>query len=101
MQGEHISAQVQDTTVAKQRIAVQQMSSDHHRGAKSGWWQWSVENCSTPPTPQIGEEIPRNRRNKSADRFFSKTGSQCPGSQSQAPNTPSFWLPCSWSHVET
>ena len=30
--------------------------------------------------PQIGEEIPTNRRNKSADQFFSKTGSQCPGS---------------------
>ena len=56
---------------------------------------------TTPPAPQIDEEIPTNWRNKSADRFFSKTGSQCPGCQSQAPNTPSFWLLCGWSHVET
>ena len=39
---------------------------------------------SNPPTPAMGEEIPTNQRNKSADRFFSKTGSQCPRSQSQA-----------------
>ena len=44
---------------------------------------------------------PTKSANKSADRFFTKTGSQCPGSQSQAPNTPSFWLLCRWSHVET
>ena len=55
---------------------------------------------ATPP-PKIGKQISTNRRNKSADRFFSKTGSRCPGSQSQAPNTPSFWLLCSWSHVES
>ena len=40
------------------------------------------------------------RRNPNPDRFFGKTGSQCPGSQSQAPNAPSFWLLNSWSHVE-
>ena len=47
---------------------------------------------------------PPNRRrnpNKSADRFFGKTGSQCPGSQSQTPNTPSLWLLNSCIHVET
>ena len=32
---------------------------------------------------------------------FGKTGSQCPGSQSQGPNTPSFSLLSGWSHVET
>ena len=54
---------------------------------------------STPPPPPR----PNRRRNpnKSADQCFSKTGSQCPGSQSQTPNTPSFWLLCSWSRVET
>ena len=52
-----------------------------------------------PPPPQISKEIPTNQRNKSADRFFSKTGSQWSGSQSQAPSTPSFWLLC--RHVET
>ena len=44
---------------------------------------------------------PPKSANKSADRFFGKTGTQYPGSQSQAPNTPSLWLLSSWSHVET
>ena len=41
------------------------------------------------------------RRNVPASRFFSKRGSRGPGSQSQGANTPSFWLFCSWSNVET
>ena len=54
-----------------------------------------------PPPPRSGEKNPTFRRNVPASRFFSKTGSQCPGSQSQGPNTPPFWLFCSWSYVET
>ena len=54
-----------------------------------------------PPPLQIGEEIPTNRWNKSADSFFAKTSSQCPAATVPGPNTPSFWLLCSWSHVET
>ena len=42
-----------------------------------------------PPTPTIPYNPPH--------RFFGKVGSQCPGSQSQGPNTPSFWLLSSWS----
>ena len=57
---------------------------------------------STPrPPPKKRQRNPNKSANKSADRFFSKTVSQCPGSQSQAPNTPSLWLLNSWSHVET
>ena len=42
---------------------------------------------------QIGKQI--------GGPIFGKTGARCPGSQSQAPNTPSLWLLSSWSHVET
>ena len=59
-----------------------------------------VSEISPPPPPKSVKKS-QQTTNKSADRFFSKTGSQCPGSQSQAPNTPSFWLLNSWSHVET
>ena len=55
--------------------------------------------CNTPP--QNRRRNPNKSANKSADQFFGKTGSQCPGSQSQAPNTPSLWLLNSCSHVET
>ena len=67
---------------------------------------------TVPPHPD-GRRTPHSRNrnssinpppksaNKSADQFFSKTGSQCPTAQSQAPNTPSLWLLCSWRHVET
>ena len=55
---------------------------------------------ATPP-PRSGEKNPTFWRNVPASRFFSKRGSQCPGSQSQGPNTPSFWFFCSWSNVET
>ena len=41
------------------------------------------------PPPIIGEDILTNR----------KTGSQCPGSQSQTPITPSLWLLNNCSHV--
>ena len=54
-----------------------------------------------PPPPRSGEKNPTFRRNVPASRFFSKRGSRCPGSQSQGANTPSFWLFCSWSNVET
>ena len=53
------------------------------------------------PPPTNRRRNPGKLANKLADRFFGKTGSQCPGSQSQAQNTPSLWLLNSWSHVET
>ena len=56
--------------------------------------------CQPPPPPPNRRRNPNKSANKSADRFFSKKGSQCPGSQSQAPNTPSLWLLSNWSHVE-
>ena len=52
-------------------------------------------------TPNPPPKNWRSNPNKSADRFFGKTGSQCPGSQSQASNTPPLWLLNSCSHVET
>ena len=64
--------------------------------------QWAVSpspHCSTQPPNR--RRNPNKSANKSADRFFAKTGSQCAGSQSQAPNIPSFGLLCRWSHVET
>ena len=36
-------------------------------------WESAIH-CNPPPPPN-GEEIPTNRRNKSADRFFDKTAS--------------------------
>ena len=54
--------------------------------------------ASQPPNRRRN---PNKSANKSADRFFAKTGSQSPGSQSQGPNTPSFWLLRCWSHVVT
>ena len=54
---------------------------------------------ATPP--RSGEKKPMFRRNVPVSRFFSKRGSRGRGSQSQGANTPSFWLFCSWSNVET
>ena len=90
-----VPARVDRRNVQPGRVLLVLLRTAHQ--AKRGTGSKYTEHA-TPP--QIGEEIPTNRRSKSADPFFSKTGSQRPGSQSQAPNTPSFWLLCSWSHVE-
>ena len=64
--------------------------------------RWSCQTQARLPTPpRSGEKNPTFRCNIPASRFFSKRGSRCPGSQSQGANTPSFWLFCSWSNVET
>ena len=55
---------------------------------------------TTPPHPDRRRN-PNKSANKWADRFFGKTGSQCPGSQSQTPNTPSLWLLNTCIYVET
>ena len=63
----------------------------------------ALQDLKTPGTsqPPKRRRNPNKLANKSADRFFAKTGSQSPGSQSQGPNTPSFRLLSCWSHVVT
>ena len=62
----------------------------HGKPSLFGWFP-----ISNPPPPKISEEIP------TCGPILGKTGSQCPGSESQAPNTPSLWLLSSWSRVDT
>ena len=68
-------------------------------GLEMGGKQRLVGLSRNPPPPaQIGEEIPTNRW---TDFSAKQAPSECPGSQSQAPNTPSLWFLHSCSHVET
>ena len=75
------------------RVGVERPGADLITNGVAAW--------QTDPPPHNRRRNPNKSANKLADRFFGKTASQCPGSQSQGPITLPFWLLSSWSHVET
>ena len=65
-----------------------------------GDMQTRTHNSNPPSPPKSAKKSQQISGTNRRTSFSAKQVPSAPGSQSQAPNTPSFWLLCSWSHVE-